>query len=277
MYKPPVKSPYRRIYTPKQEDVGGDIIRLISMINRVEDVLMEVEKTKNSVERVEKKLSQKLIEVSGVLDHILSIQKGEKGDTPDINHIAKIVLANIRQPRDGVDANPEEVAKKVMTLIPKVNEEKVVTEVLRRIPKPKTKTDIKIIQDKEKVVVDPLAIIDQIMSLPEDKLEKLKFKQSQISGLEQTIKAFRNQLARGYLHGGGAGAVTVYSDTPSGAINGSNVTYTLSRTPKSILTLTINGQYLHPVADFSVTGNTITLTSPLDSSLSGKSFTCVYV
>ena len=67
-----------------------------------------------------------------------------------------------------------------------------------------------------------------------------------------------------------------YTETPSGLVNGSNVTYTTVNTINNIINFAINGQYLHPTVDYTFTGNIITMTSALDSSLSGKGFTIVY-
>lgn len=72
---------------------------------------------------------------------------------------------------------------------------------------------------------------------------------------------------------GGGG--TTYTETPSGLINGVNVTYTTAHTITTILNFSINGQFIHP-AEYSVVGSTITFITPLDSSLSGKGFTIIY-
>lgn len=69
---------------------------------------------------------------------------------------------------------------------------------------------------------------------------------------------------------------TVYTETPTGAIDGVNTTYTTVHTINSIFSFAINGQYLHPTADYTTSGSTITMTSPLPAGLSGKPFTIVY-
>jgi hypothetical protein len=52
----------------------------------------------------------------------------------------------------------------------------------------------------------------------------------------------------------------VQGETPGGAINGSNVTFTLVNTPQTgTLELFLNGLLLTPTTDYSVTGNTITM------------------
>ena len=75
---------------------------------------------------------------------------------------------------------------------------------------------------------------------------------------------------------------TVYTETPSGLINGSNTTYTTVHTINNIFSMAINGTYLHPqdvgagTGDYTVSGSTITFLTALPSSLAGTSFTVVY-
>lgn len=80
----------------------------------------------------------------------------------------------------------------------------------------------------------------------------------------------------------GGGTTTVYTETPSGAINGSNLTYTVAHTINSIFSFAINGQYLHPrdigagTGDYTFSGMTVTFLSALPAMLAGTSFTIVY-
>ena len=54
----------------------------------------------------------------------------------------------------------------------------------------------------------------------------------------------------------------IYDEVPSGTINGSNDEFTLVSVPKhGTLRLWLNGLRLRPVNDFTVAGNTITLTT----------------
>lgn len=57
----------------------------------------------------------------------------------------------------------------------------------------------------------------------------------------------------------------VINETPSGLINGVNVTYTLVNLPDGLIRLYKNGQKLKLTDDYSITGQTITLVSPLVS------------
>lgn len=74
---------------------------------------------------------------------------------------------------------------------------------------------------------------------------------------------------------GGGGGTTFYSETPSGLINGSNVTYTVLNPLTSIVNFALNGQEIHP-SEYSFTGSTITFFTPLPAELAGSSFTIVY-
>lgn len=74
----------------------------------------------------------------------------------------------------------------------------------------------------------------------------------------------------------GISGATVYTETPSGLINGSNVTYTTAHIMTTVYNFAINGQYLHPTSDYSFSGTTITMVAALDSSLSGKPLTITY-
>lgn len=73
-----------------------------------------------------------------------------------------------------------------------------------------------------------------------------------------------------------AGTTTIYTETPTGLINGSNVTYTVLHTINNVFGLYINGQFLHPTTDYTTSGTTITMTTALVSSFSGLPFTIVY-
>ncbi len=77
-------------------------------------------------------------------------------------------------------------------------------------------------------------------------------------------------------NGSGSSALNFYTETPSGTVDDSNTTFTTVNTITTILTLDLNGQFLHPV-DYTVSHNTITFTSPLGSAFAGLPFTIVYI
>jgi hypothetical protein len=69
--------------------------------------------------------------------------------------------------------------------------------------------------------------------------------------------------------------LTCRSETPSGTINGSNATFTITTSKTFVIGIWMNGQFIHP-ADYSVTGTTITFGTAPDVSYSGLPFTIVY-
>jgi len=75
---------------------------------------------------------------------------------------------------------------------------------------------------------------------------------------------------------GGGGGSTTYQQTPVGAIDSFNTSYTVTNTVTTVLNFAINGQYIHP-ADYTAVGTTITFSVALDSSLSGTGFTITYI
>lgn len=86
------------------------------------------------------------------------------------------------------------------------------------------------------------------------------------------------------LGGGGTSAIGVASalnfalkkETPSGAINSSNTTYTVTKPINAVIAFAINGQAITD-DEYTVAGKTITMDSAIDSSLSGTSFRITYV
>lgn len=70
-------------------------------------------------------------------------------------------------------------------------------------------------------------------------------------------------------------AATVFTETPSGTIDGSNKSFTTAHTITTVYTFAINGQFIHPT-DYSIVGTTITFGSALPVELSGTPFTIIY-
>lgn len=76
------------------------------------------------------------------------------------------------------------------------------------------------------------------------------------------------------------GTVSVYTETPSGDIDGTNKVFTTVNTINNIFSFAINGQFLHPysngVGDYTFSGDTITFETALPAYLSGTAFTITY-
>lgn len=104
--------------------------------------------------------------------------------------------------------NEKELESRILSKVPQVDEKKLSKSIRSDILKslPKKSGDLKII--RESVEIDPISVIDKIMALPVEKRNRLQLSGENISGYDQTISALRNQLGRGYLHGGGISNIT---------------------------------------------------------------------
>jgi len=96
-----------------------------------------------------------------------------------------------------------------------------------------------------------------------DRLDYLKLRNLPVESVGKTKSVHRG------------GPSTVQTETPSGAINGSNVTYTVARRISSIASFGINGQMIHS-DEFSTSGSTITFVTALPSALSATTFEIKY-
>lgn len=172
-----------------------------SKIEEAEDILKvtretvdeKIKELEDSIEEGKDKLENVALDV---LEHVKSITKGEDGQDADEEEIVERVTQKVR-----IDI-PKLETKIIATILaqfprqPSLDEEKLFKKFLAKMPK--SKAGLKFIQ--ERIETDPMSVIEKIMQLPED---KFKVKIANVEGLDQTIAAFRNQLARGYLHGGG--------------------------------------------------------------------------
>ncbi len=155
----------------------------INKLGEFEDRVVEVEETVvTHSEKIDDTIQGLSTAVEEIVEYVKTIEKGLDG-------------------KDGKDAevDTKAIAKDVLSqiTIPKVDEKAIVKKVIASLPE--SKSSLKIV--KEVLETDPMAIIDKILEMG----DKIKFKTSNIDGLDQTISAFKNQLKPGvgYLHGGG--------------------------------------------------------------------------
>lgn len=221
------------------------------------------------------------------------IPEVEDGETPSEEYLVSLIKPLIPEIKAPQVISRAEIKAMIREMLPKINYEAIAERASKKV-KPTLKGKI---MDRD--LPNYEVFIEELLS---GKLKK-KMSIDSVDGLRQTIIAFEHQLGRGkgYLHGSGvpkltagsgitlvpldgggfqvvnSGALpTIYTETPSGLINGTNKVYTTVHAIGTVFSLMINGEYLHPVTDFSYTGNTITLIAALDASLSGKPFTIIY-
>lgn len=94
---------------------------------------------------------------------------------------------------------------------------------------------------------------------------------------ELVVNLLKHPTLRLLMHGGGGSgsSTTIYTQTPVGAVDGANKTYTVTNTITTVISLIINGMYVHP-AEYTVSGAGFTMGTAFDPSLSGTGFTIVY-
>ena len=141
--------------------------------------------------------------------------------------------------------------------------------------------------DEESMIERLKALIPEMPEIPKmPDLERFDEQDERLSGkIEEQQKEIDELKKRpiGRLGGGHTdiGIVAtlgrrVLTDTPNGLVNGSNKVYTVTSTINVVLGFAINGGNIH-TGDYSVSGNTITFTTALIASLSGKDFEMIYI
>lgn len=78
------------------------------------------------------------------------------------------------------------------------------------------------------------------------------------------------------ITGSGGGSTTVYSETPTGLVDGSNKIYTTSHTITTVIGIWINAEFIYP-SEYVVSGAGFTMNTALDASFSSTGFLISYV
>ncbi len=93
------------------------------------------------------------------------------------------------------------------------------------------------------------------------------------------VSILKDPRLRMLLHGGGSSAAssaaTIFTQTPTGLIDGANKAYTVLNAITTVIGIWINGEFIHP-SEYTAAGAGFTMGTALDASLSGKSFTISY-
>ncbi len=258
----------KRIVSPIQRtDLGGGIDSVMKLVGELTYLKQSITAT----------FDAKMEELDNAIAHAMDIQKGEQGDPgidADEQKIADWVLSQIRQPKDGISPDPEELVTEVLSRLPKLpNEKEFIAKILSLIPE--NKPSLKVIQE----AIDKEALIEELIKSP-----KLKLKMESIDGLDLKLK----DLDRRYIHGGGDtvsagtnititnvnGTKQISSTGGSGAFTPVAVTPTPDDTTliytaaSSITAVNVNGSiYIDGTeamgGTISIVGTTITLPNPI--------------
>lgn len=240
---PPIKgTPKKRTVTQNNGSLPDGVLGVVNLVNDINNIKSGLN---DKIQEVDEKVGTSLSLVDSKMQEVTKTMSDIEDATVEVLTTLK---ENALKGDPGKDADPGEIVKAVLSQVPKIDEEKIITAVVSRVPIidtkkltkdilskiPDNKASLKIIQ--ESIEIDPLSVIDKIMALPEEQRSKLQFPQSSVTGLDQTIRAFNNQItARGYLHGGGI------SDITGLVTAGTNVTITGNGTKTSPYVINSSG------------------------------------
>lgn len=244
-----------------------------------------------------------------------SMLKGEKGETPTPQEITKLIKPLIPKPIKGdpgakgdayilTDEDKQVIAntisvpvvEKVIERTEVIKEQPMITHEIKEVAVADTpNTIVEKIHQAEKLI-HPSRVVGLEQALREvDNYGKnpmgiggganatiVQDEGTKLTDYFTTLNFVGAGVTASYL-GNGIIAVTipggsgvVYSETPSGTINSSNVTFTVLHTINTVFSFALNGQYLHPTTDYTTSGSTITFVVAPDTTLSGLPFTIVY-
>lgn len=132
--------------------------------------------------------------------------------------------------------------------------------------------------DEEKIVTEVLSKIE----LPKDNKEDIKKLEQELADLKEELDAVKLMKGKG---GGGTSAIGianaakyfVKTEAPVGLIDGANKAYTVNKTIFAVLSFSLNGEFISQIPNYTVAGNTITFSTALPVSYSGKDFEITYI
>lgn len=185
-------------------------------------------------------------EYTNQIERLKTLAKGEKGDQGEKGETPVKGIHYF----DGKDAD----------------EEKIISQVLQKIPIPKNGQKGKD-ADEDKIVS---VIISRIQK---ENLIDL----SHIKGAQGFIKDGVKYKFEELMHGSksSGGSATIFTQTPTGTIDGVNKTYTTAHTITTVIGLWYNGEFVHP-SEYTVSGSGFTMGTALPAFSPAGSFTISY-
>ena len=195
----PIKGVYKKPKQPEAPTLSGSIDSVIQTVNELHSTKNEVINVINDkINEVDKELSTRVKQLDDKISEVTdTIKQAESYAIQMITDIQSIPQLQGADGEDGMDADEEKIIEEVLKKIPapeKVDIKAISSEVLKNIPE--SKPSLKIIQE----AIDPQTIIDKIANL-EDK-KQLKLTVDDIAGLSKSIETSVSR-SKQYLHGGG--------------------------------------------------------------------------
>lgn len=206
---------------------------------------------KNKIDIIEKKYEKGLSQILGSIDSMLQkkvdalvLPKGDKGDAPSKEELLDLIEMCMPEVEDGKDAEPPTPEELTNALRPIFLEYMSSDSILS-----------KLLEDHGKKVTD--AVYGKVVNMIAGEIVKLKrvgggYAGDRVkAGAGITIRM--NSIGQKEIIASGAGSVS----TPTGTVNGSNATFTLTDgTPKWIVA---DGITYYENAGYSISGTTLTM------------------
>jgi len=239
--------------------------------------LMEMEDKMDSfMEKCMKEMEDIKKEAIPNLKDVLEQVKGKDGKTPVLGE--DYTIPDPIPGQDGEDyvlteQDKRDIAKNIkVPIVEKVIER---TEVIKEQP---------IITEVIKTVENPVTgeeVVKKINDLPLE--EEYKIDVEHINGLDEKFDKIKSEIGRS-----SSGGITdlriqqafkyiLKTQQPTGLINGSNTTYTVSQPIFAILSMTINGETIAQLPNYTIKGNQIIFSTALPAAYSGKDWEVKYI
>lgn len=236
------KEDFLKAFETVAKTVGEEKKKLADLAERLTEAVTNAERSLN--EKTDAYASSVKQELVTSLTEELS-----KSSTSLAQLVARVEekLASVR---DGIDAD----------------EERVINEVLSRIKLPEYRAPI---MDGPEEIATKLDLLDE-----ENQLAAIKALKAEIEELKKRPVRSGGTSAMGVAQ---AMKYVVKRQTPTGTIDGVNATFTVSSAPYAVLSIVINGEFIPLSGNYTIAGKTITFSSAIPASYSGKDFEIVYV
>ncbi len=179
------------------------------------------------------------------------------------------VEARVAAVKDGQDADPELVTQEVLRRIVIPTAE----DVMNGLPAlgERTRDSLELLPDGEKLVIDAIEGLRKEL----DELRKLKGKEVLMGGGPHYLAGTNVTIDGNVINATGGGSATIYTETPTGNIDGVNTVYTTAHATSTIIGIWVNGQFIH-TGEYTKGASGFTMGTALPASLSGTGFTISY-
>lgn len=242
-----------------------ELLKLLTNIQEIFDKSFSKEETFTLLNEVIDTLTKRITKLSD------SMKESETMGKKELERIEKAIGDAKKELQDTVKSHTKTLSDDFEN---KLNELLVSIEYVQSCIKEYDDTEMREHMEEIKGMIpqmpeqfDPSEIVEDIEEL-EKKYEELEKKLTRIGSSNGGVTNMRIQQAFKYI---------LKTEAPVGAINGSNTTYTVSQPIFAILSMSLNGEVVAQLPNYTINGKTITFSTALPAVYSGKDFEIKYV